>query len=59
MANQIRIICKIVPRDHQVPARLAPHIAEAVVAEVGHPGPGEDVDAAVGPDPAIRTQTDS
>ena len=59
MANKVGIISKIVSRDHQVPARLAPHITEAVVAEVGHPWPGEDVDAAVGPHPPVRTETDS
>ena len=59
MANKIWIISKIVARNHEVPARLAPYITQPVVAEVGHPRPGEDVDAAVGPDPAIRTQTDS
>ena len=48
---------EVVPKHHDAPAGLAPHVAEAVVGEVGDPGPGGDVDPAVRAHPALGTQT--
>ena len=48
---------EVVPKHHDAPAGLAPHVAEAVVGEVGDPGPGGDVDPAVRAQPALGTQT--
>ena len=47
---------EVVPEHDDAPAGLAPHVAEAVVGEVGHPRSGGNIDTAVGTQPAIGTQ---
>ena len=59
MANQIGIISEVVARNNKISARLAPDITQAIVPEVGHPGPCQDVNRAVGSNPAIRAKTDT
>ena len=59
MANKIGIISKVVARNNKISARLAPDITQAIVPEVGHPGPCQDVNRAVGSNPAIRAKTDT
>ena len=59
MADKIWIISEVVARNNKISARLAPYVTQAIVPEVGHPGPAQDVHRAVGPDPAIRTETDT
>ena len=50
---------KVVAKHDDAPAGLAPHVAEAVVGEVGHPRSRGDIDTAVRTKPAIGTQTDT
>ena len=44
---------EVVPEHDDAPARLAPHVAEAVVGEVGHPRSRGDIDTAIRSKPAI------
>ena len=48
---------EVVAEHDDAPAGLAPHVAEAVVGEVGHPRSGGDIDTAVRTQPAICAQT--
>ena len=57
VAEELRAGGEVVSRHGDVAARLAPHVAQAVVAEVCHAGPGRDVHPAVGARPVVRTQT--
>ena len=50
---------EVVPEHDDAPAGLAPHVAEAVVGEVGHPRSRGDIDTAIRTQPAIGTQTDT
>ena len=59
MAEQAIVVGKVVPGHDQALAGLAPHVAEAVVAEVGESGPNLQVNAAVGTVPAVSTQAHS
>ena len=59
MAEQAIVVGKVVPGHDQALAGLAPHVAEAVVAEVGEPGSNLQVNAAVGAVPAVSTQAHS
>ena len=47
---------EVVPEHDDAPAGLAPHVAEAVVGEIGDPGAWGDIDTAVWAQPALRTQ---
>ena len=50
---------KVVAEHDDAPAGLAPHVAEAVVGEVGHPRSRGDIDTAVRTQPPIGAQTDT
>ena len=58
-AHQTVIVSKVVAGDDETLARFAPDVTEAVVAEVGHPGPRTEVDTAVGSLPALGTETET
>ena len=58
VAHQTVIVGKVVAGDDQTLARFAPDVAEAVVAEVCHPGAGSEVNTAVGSLPAFSTETE-
>ena len=58
-AHQTVIVSKVVAGDDETLARFAPDVAEAVVAEVGHPGSGSEVDTAVRSLPALSTETEA
>ena len=50
---------EVVAEHDDAPAGLAPHVAEAVVGEVGHPRSGGYIDTAVRTKPSIGAQTDT
>ena len=58
VAHQTVIVSKVVAGDDETLARFAPDVAEAVVAEVGHPGPRTEVHTAVRALPAFSTETE-
>ena len=59
VAHQSVIVSKVVARHDETLARFAPDVAEAVVAEVGNPGPRTEVNTAVGSSPALGTETET
>ena len=50
---------EVVPEHDDAPAGLAPHVAEAVVGEVGHPRSGGYINTAIRAKPAIGAKTDT
>ena len=58
VAHQTVIVGKVVAGDDQTLARFAPDVAEAVVAEVCHPGPRTEVHTAVRTLPSLSTETE-
>ena len=59
VAHQAGIVGKVVAGHDETLARFAPHVAEAVVAEVCHPGACSEVNTAVSSLPAISTETET
>ena len=58
MADEVVVVCEVVPGHDETLARFAPHVTEAVVAKVCHPGASSEVNTAVRSLPAFSTETE-